>query len=202
MEDKDWKIRKLERQLAEARREVDSLRRGEDSRFRYETGQPRSAPGSYRYDQRTPAPEVKSGRMALIIGGSIAAVVAVAALLVFLIVTMLNSVDPDTTAQAEALLQAVVDQDGDRAYAMTYPGALSREEFDVGFAELCEVWRDGNGGNTFELKRTSWSANSSGGITRYTSVYRVSSGEARFVLELDRKASGETAGITRAYLTW
>lgn len=202
MEDKDWKIRKLERQLAEARREAESLRRGEDARFRYGTGQPRPAPGSYRYDQRTPQPKVRPGRIALIIGGSLAAVFLVAALLVLLIVTELNSVDPDTTAQAEALLQAVVNQDADRAFALTYPGTLSREEFDVGFAELCEVWRDGNGGDTFELKRTSWSANSSGGITRYTSVYRVSSGRARFVLELDRKASGETAGITRAYLTW
>lgn len=201
MEDKDRKIRKLERQLAEARREADSLRR-ENSRFRYGADQPQPASESYRYDQRTPPPKIKPGRIALIIGGSLAALVLLAALLVLLIFTALNSVDSDTTAQAEALLQAVVDQDADRAFALTYPGILSREEFDVGFAELCEVWRDGNGGDTFELKRTSWSMDSSGGITQYTSVYRVSSGQARFVLELDRKTSGETAGITRAYLTW
>lgn len=202
MEDKDWKIRKLERQLAEARREADSLRRREDSRFQYRADQPRPASGSYRYDPCTPPPKANPGRGALIIVGSLVAVILVAVLLIFLIVTILNSVDQDTTAQAEALLQTVVDQDADRAFALTYPDALSREEFDVGFAKLCEVWRDGNGGDTFELKRTSWSMNSSGGITQYASVYLVTSGKARFVLELDRKASGETTGITRAYLTW
>ena len=63
------------------------------------------------------------------------------------------------------------------------------------------MWRDGNGGGTFTLKRTSYSMNTQGGVTYCASVYRVSSGEARFFLEVDRKAVGETTGLVSARLS-
>ena len=187
MDEKDRKIRELERELAEARREADRVP---------------PVPGPYRYDQRpAPPPRAKPGRIALIIVGCLAVLAVVAAALVFFAFTMLNSVDRETTALSEELLQAVAEQDGERAYALFYPGALSREEFDQGFAELCAVWREGNGGGTFTLKRTSYSMNTRGGVTYCASVYRVSSGEARFFLEVDRKAMGETTGLVSARLS-
>lgn len=201
MDEKDRKIRELERELAEARREADRLR-PEESRFRYTPDRVPPVPGPYWYDQRpAPPPRAKPGRIALIIVGCLAVLAVVAAALVFFAFTMLNSVDRETTALSEELLQAVAEQDGDRAYALFYPGALSREEFDQGFAELCAVWREGNGGGTFTLKRTSYSMNTRGGVTYCASVYRVSSGEARFFLEVDRKAMGETTGLVSARLS-
>ncbi len=194
MDEKDRKIRELERELAEARREA--------GRYRYTPDRVPPVPGPYRYDQRpAPPPRAKPGRIALIIVGCLAVLAVVAAALVFFAFTMLNSVDRETTALSEELLQAVAEQDGERAYALFYPGALSREEFDQGFAELCAVWRDGNGGGTFTLKRTSYSMNTRGGVTYCASVYRVSSGEVRFFLEVDRKAVGETTGLVSARLS-
>ncbi len=194
MDEKDRKIRELERELAEARREA--------GRYRYTPDRVPPVPGPYRYDQRpAPPPRAKPGRIALIIVGCLAVLAVVAAALVFFAFTMLNSVDRETTALSEELLQAVAEQDGERAYALFYPGALSREEFDQGFAELCAVWREGNGGGTFTLKRTSYSMNTRGGVTYCASVYRVSSGEARFFLEVDRKAMGETTGLVSARLS-
>ena len=191
MDEKDRKIRELERELAEARREA--------GRYRYTPDRVPPVPGPYRYDQRpAPPPRAKPGRIALIIVGCLAVLAVVAAALVFFAFTML---DRETTALSEELLQAVAEQDGERAYALFYPGALSREEFDQGFAELCAVWRDGNGGGTFTLKRTSYSMNTRGGVTYCASVYRVSSGEVRFFLEVDRKAVGETTGLVSARLS-
>lgn len=198
MDERDQKIQELERQLEEARREADALRHGA-VRLPGEANPP--GPGAFRYEQRpAPPPKVKPGRVVLILLGSLTALAALAALLVFLVFTFMNLVDKETTVLAEELLQAVVEQDADRAYALTYPGTVSREGFDQGFAQLCAVWRDGSGGDAFTLRRTSYSMNSSGGVTHCASVYRVSSGEARFFLEVERKAIGETTGITEAWL--
>ena len=132
--------------------------------------------------------------------GCLAALAAVAAVLVFLLFTVMNTVEKETTAMAEVLLQAIVEQDADRAYALAYPGIASREKFDQDFAQMCAVWRDGGGGDVFTLRRTSYSMNSSGGVTHRISAYKVTSGQARFVLRLSRMALGETTGITAAQL--
>lgn len=198
MDERDEKIQKLERQLEEARQEADALRHGA-VRLSGEANPP--GRGAFRYEQRpAPPPRVRPGRVALIIVVCLAALAAVAAALVFLLFTVMNTVDRETTAMAEELLQTVVEQDADRAYALIYPGTVSREKFDQGFAQLCAVWREGNGGDTFALRRTGYSMNSSGGVTHCTSVYKVTSGQARFVLQLSRMALGETTGITEARL--
>lgn len=200
MDERDRKIQELERQLEETRREADALRRG-TPQFRYGEEPARPGPGGFRYHQQpAPPPKARPGRVALIIVGCLAALAAMAAALMFLIFTVTDMVDKETTAMAEELLQAVVEQDADRAYALIYPGSVSREEFDQDFARMCAVWREGNGGDTFALRRTSYSMNSSGGLTHCTSVYRVTSGQARFVLQLSRMAFGETTGINMAQL--
>ena len=97
MDEKDRKIRELERELAEARREADRLR-PEESRFRYTPDRVPPVPGPYWYDQRpAPPPRAKPGRIALIIVGCLAVLAVVAAALVFFAFTMLNSVDRETT---------------------------------------------------------------------------------------------------------
>lgn len=200
MDERDQKIQELERQLEETRREADALRRGAPQ-FCCGEEPDRPGPGGFRYQQQpAPPPKARPGRVALIVVVCLAALAAVAAAMVFLIFTVMNTVDKETTAMAEELLQAVVEQDADRAYALIYPGTVSREEFDRGFARLCAMWRDGNGGDTFALRRTSYSSNSSGGVTHCTSVYKVTSGQARFVLQLSRMALGDTTGITEAQL--
>lgn len=199
MDERDQKIRKLERQLEQSRQEADALRHGA-VRLPSEADPP--GPEAFRYQQRpAPPPKAKPGRIALILLGSLTALAALAALLVFLVFTFMNLIDKESTVLAEELLQAVVEQDADRAYALAYPGTVSREEFDQGFAQLCAVWRDGGGGDAFALRRTSYSMNSSGGVTHCVSVYRVTSGEARFFLQLSRTAIGETTGITGAQLS-
>ncbi len=182
MDERDQKIQELERQMEEMRQELDRLRLGAPQ-FRY--GQPPAPP-----------PKTRPLRVALIVAGGLAALAALTAALVLLAFTLMNAADGETTAMAEELLWAAADEDTDRAYALSYPGAMTRDEFDQEFAKLCATWRDGGGGDAFELKRTSWSMNSSGGVAEYASVYEVSSGSARFTLYLDRRAHGETTGIT------
>lgn len=199
MDERDQKIQELERQLEKVRQEVDTLKQA--ASFRDGPGRIRPERGTYRYDRRpAPPPKAKPGRIALIIVGCLAALAVLAAALVFLTFAILNSADKETTVLAEELIQAVVERDADRAYALVYPGTVSREEFDQGFAQLCAVWQEGGGGDAFALRRTSYSMNTSGGVTHCASVYRVSSGEARFFLEVKRKAIGETTGITKAWL--
>ena len=179
MDEKDQKIQEMEQQLVEMQREVDALKQG-------------AAP--YRYDDRK---RVKPWKIILTVVGILAAIVAVVLAVVF---AMMNH-DKESPAMAEEMLQAIVDQDADRAYALTYPGALEREEFDLGFAEMCAAWRAGGGGDTFELKRTSWSMNTSGGVTQYTSGYEVTSGEARFAFKLTRVKKGDGMGMISAQIS-
>lgn len=199
MDEKDQKIRDLERQIEGMRQEIDVLRRGGPQ---FQRGAWPQGAQAFPYGQRPPArPKARPLRVVLIVVGSLTAIVVFAAALVFLMFTLLNEADKETTTMAEELLQAIVDQDEDRAYALIYPRTLPREEFEPIFAELCATWRDGGGGSAFTLKRTSWSMNSSGGISHCSSVYWVSSGEARFFLEVERKAAGETTGLTGAQLS-
>lgn len=200
MDKKDQKIQELERKLEEMQREVDALKYGR-SQFQQGTEPSMPGTGTFRYERRAaPPPKARPLRIALIVVGGLTALAALAAALVFLAFTLMNKVDKETTAMAEEMLQAIVDQDTDRAYALTYPDALSRDEFEREFEKMCATWRAGGGGDSFQLKRTSWSMNSSGGVTEYTSVYEVASGETWFTFQLTRMAHGETMGITEARL--
>lgn len=200
MDEKDQKIQEMERELEGLRQEMDALKCG-SSQFRYETEPSRPGSGTFRYDQQPASPpKAKSGRIALIIAGCLAALAVLVTVLVLGVFTLINRVDRESAAMAEEMLWAVEGQDVDRAFALVYPGALARNEFDQGFEEMCAIWRDGGGSGSFELKRTSWSMNSSGGVTEYKSVYEVFSGQARFTFELVREVHGETTGMTQAWL--
>ena len=179
MDEKDQKIQELEQRLEEMRREADTLKQN-------------ASP--YRYDQRK---GLRPWKVVLIAVGIFAVIIAVVLAVVF---AMMNS-DKQSPAMAEEMLRAIAAQDPDRAYALTYPGALEREEFDRGFAEMCAAWRTGGGGDTFELKRTGWSMNISGGVTEYTSQYEVTSGGARFTFRLARAVQGDNMGMTWARIT-
>ena len=170
------KIQEMEQRLEEMQREVDTLKQNASL---------------YRYDNRK---QLKPWKIILIAVGILAALGAVVLTVVFV---MMNS-DKQSPAMAEEMLQAIAEQDPDRAYALTYPDALKREDFDRGFAEMCAAWRTGGGGGTFELKRASWSMNTSGGVTEYTSEYEVTSGEARFTFQLARAVQGDNMGMTWA----
>lgn len=201
MDEKNERIQELERQLEGLQQEVDTLKRG-TPRSRYGTGPDQPGPGGFRYHQHpAPPPKVRLGRIALIVVGCLAALAAVVAVLIFLITTLMNTMDKETTAMAEELLQAVVEQDADRAYALMYPGAVERETFDQGFAEMCETWRTAGGSDTFELKRTSLSINSSNGVTQYESGYKVTSGGARFSFTLTRVEQGDSTGMVGAQIS-
>ena len=140
---------------------------------------------------------IKLWKLALIVAGVIAALVAVVLAVVF---GMMNN-DKKSPAMAEELLQAIMAQDADRAYALTCPGALEREQFDQGFAEMCAAWRTAGGGDTFELKRTRWAMNTSNGVTQYVSGYEVTSGGARFSFTLTRVEQGDKAGVIGAKIS-
>lgn len=183
MDEKDRKIQGMERRLEEMQREVDTLKQGA-SPYQYDSG-------------RKP---LKPWKIILIVVGSLTALAALAAALVLLGFTLMNEADKETTTMAEEMLQAIVDQDVDRAYALTYPDAVGRDEFEREFEKMCATWRAGGGGDSFQLKRTSWSMNSSGGVTEYTSVYEVASGGTWFTFQLTRMAHGETTGMTGAQL--
>ncbi|MDE6281047.1 MAG: hypothetical protein K2M15_04550 [Oscillospiraceae bacterium] len=201
MDEKDQKIQEMERRLEEMQREMDALKYGR-SQFQQGAGPSMSGTGTFRYGQWAAPPPKKARplRIALIVVGSLTVLAALVAALVFLVFTLMNKVDKETTAMAEEMLQAIVDQDTDRAYALTYPDALRRDEFEREFEKMCATWRAGGGTDSFQLKRTSWSMNSSGGVTEYTSVYEVASGETWFTFQLTRVAHGETMGITEAQL--
>ena len=179
MDEKGQEIQEMEQRLEEMQREVDTLRQ---------------APSPYRYDNRK---RLKPWKIVLIAVGCIAALVAAVLAVVF---TLMNS-DKQSPAMAEQMMRAIVEQDADGAYALLYPGALDRETFDQGFGEMCAAWRAGGGGDAFELKRTSWSMNSSNGATQYTSGYEITSGEARFSFELTRVTRGDNGGITEAQIS-
>ena len=179
MDEKDQKIQEMEQRLEEMQREVDTLKQN-------------ASP--YRYDNRK---RLKPWKIILGVVGSLVILMAVVLIIVF---ALMNS-DKHSPAMAEQMIQAIVDQDADGAYALTYPGALNREEFDQGFAEMCAAWRTGGGSDTFELKRNSWSMNASGGAAQYTSGYEITSGEARFAFKLIRVAKGDSTGITGAQIS-
>ena len=179
MDEKDQKIEELEQRLEETQRELDAWKRN-------------AAPN--RYDNRK---QLKPWKFVLIVVG----VFAVFAAAVLAVVFALMNSDKQSPAMAEELLRAIIAQDSDRAYALIYPGKVDREEFDLGFAEMCAAWRTGGGGDTFELKRTGWSMNASGGVTQYTSQYEVTSGGARFTFRLTRAVKGDNAGMTGAQIS-
>ncbi|MBD5084420.1 MAG: DNA replication initiation control protein YabA [Clostridiales bacterium] len=179
MDEKDQKIQEMEQQLREMQREVDTLKQN-------------ASP--HRHDNRK---RLKPWKIILMAVGILVAIVVVLLVAVF---ALMNS-DKQSPAMAEQMIRAIVEQDADGAYAMTYPGALEREEFDQGFAEMCAAWRTGGGGDTFVLKRTSWSMNASGGATQYTSGYEVTSGEARFAFKLIRVTKGDNTGIIGAQIS-
>lgn len=179
MDEKDQKIKELEQRLEETQRELDAWKQNAVL---------------YRYDNRK---QLKPWKIVLIVVGLLAVFVAAVLAAVF---ALMNS-DKESPAMAEELLQAIVDQDSDRAYALTYPGVLEREEFDRAFAEMCETWRAGGGGDTFALKRVGWSMNASGGVTQYTSRFEVASGRARFTFQLVRAVQGDNMGVTWAQIS-
>ena len=200
MDEKDQKIQEMEQKLEEMQREMDALK-GRPRQFQYGEGVSKAGTGSFRYDQRpVPPPKVRSLRIALVVTGSLAALAAVVAVVLFLVFRLVNTGAKDSPAMAEQIIQAIVEEDADGAYALTYPGALDREGFDWGFAEMCAMWHAAGGGDTFELKRTSWSMNASGGITQYTSVYEVVSGEANFSFKLVRSSKGDSTWMTSAQI--
>lgn len=170
MDEREEKIREMERQLEGLQQEVDTLKRKK---------------------------RLKPWKVILIVAGCIAALVAVVLAVVF---GMMNS-DKESPAMAEELLWAIVEQDADRAYALTCPGALEREEFDQGFGEMCAAWLAAGGGDTFELKRTSWSMKASGGVTQYEAGYEVASGGARFSFKLTRVEQGDNTGMIGAKIS-
>lgn len=179
MDEKDQKIQELEQRLEETQRELDAWKL--------------NAP-PYRYDNRK---QLKPWKFVLIVWGVFAVFAAAVLAVVF---AVMNS-DKQSPAMAEEMLRAIIAQDSDRAYALLYPGLLDREEFDQGFAEMCAAWRTGGGGDTFELKRTGWSMNASGGVTQYTSQYKVASGGARFTFKLVRAVQGDNMGVTWAHIS-
>ncbi|MBD5117994.1 MAG: hypothetical protein HDT37_02620 [Clostridiales bacterium] len=179
MNEKDQKIQEMEQQIEEMQQTIDMLKQG-------------ATP--YRHDSRK---RLKPWKIILMVVGVIVAIVVVA---LAAVLALMNS-DKESPAMAEQMIQAIVEQDADRAYALTYPGALEREEFDQGFSEMCAAWRIGGGGDAFELKRTSWSMNASGGATEYTSKYEITSGEARFSFQLTRVVKGDNRGMTGAQIS-
>lgn len=199
MDEKDRKIRELEQKIKEMQREMDTLRR-EASQLPHGAWPSRPGMETFRYDRRpAPPPKAQPLRIILIVAGSLTALVTAVAVMLLLAFALMNTVDKESTALAEEMLQAIVDEDADWAYALTYPGTLKRDEFGPEFEEMCAIWRSG-GGDSFQLKRTSWSMNFSGGVTEYVSIYEVASGEARFTFTLTRLARGETTGIAGAQL--
>ena len=133
----------------------------------------------------------KGWKTALIVVGVIAAVIVASALV---LLGMMNA-DKESPAMAEKVLQAIVDGDGDAAYALMYPGLMEREDFVPEFDQICQVWEESGGGDTFSMKRRGWGVSRKNGVSQYTANYEVTSGNITFDMELVRAEQGDTAGM-------
>lgn len=103
--------------------------------------------------------------------------------------------DKESPAIAEAMLQAMLEQDVESAYALLYPGAIDREECSAALGSMYAYWFEHGGGDTFTLKRVSWSMNTNPASSRYETEFLVRSGDASFDLHLVRVVQGESAGV-------
>lgn len=133
----------------------------------------------------------KGWKTVLIVVGAIAAVIVASALV---LLGMMNA-DKESPAMAEKVLQAIVDGDGDAAYALMYPGLMEREDFVPEFDQICQVWEESGGGDTFSMKRQGWGVSRKNGVSQYTANYEVTSGNITFDMELVRAEQGDTAGM-------
>lgn len=133
----------------------------------------------------------KGWKTALIVVGAIVAVIVA---LTLVLLGMMNA-DKESPAMVEKVLQAIVDGDGDAAYELMYPGLIEREEFAEGFDQVCQVWKESGGGDTFSMKRQGWGVSRENGVSQYTVKYEVTSGNITFDMELVRAEQGDTAGM-------
>ena len=117
-----------------------------------------------------------------------------ALIVVGVLLGMMNA-DKESPAMAEKVLQAIVDGDGDAAYALMYPGLMEREDFVPEFDQICQVWEESGGGDTFSMKRQGWGVSRKNGVSQYTANYEVTSGNITFDMELVRAEQGDTAGM-------
>lgn len=138
----------------------------------------------------------KPWKVVLIILGSVAVLFAV----LFGVLFAMIAGDKESPAMAEQVIQAMIDQDTDRAYALTFPGVISQESFAQGFESMCQVWTSQGGGETFQMRRTRWAMESSGGVTQYTTEYIVTSGRGQFQFTLVRMVQGDEAGMVSAQI--
>lgn len=180
MELEEW-----DRQMAERERKLERLERDIEGPERG-SGRPKGPERGKR----------KGRRIIVMIALAVLALCAV----VFTVVFGLMAADRGSPAMAEEVIQAVIDQDVRSAYGLMYPGAVSRADFSSGFSDMCRVWTSQGGGDTFELRRTSWSMDSSNGFTKYTTRFTVISGGARFEFTLIRAEGDGGAGMVWAQL--
>ena len=101
---------------------------------------------------------------------------------------------------AEQVVQAIIDQDMDKAYDLVFPGAITQKEFAQGFEEMCQVWTSQGAGKTFELERKQWHLEAKDGMKKYTTGYIVTSGEAQLRFSLVRVVWDGQEGMTGAQL--
>ncbi len=99
---------------------------------------------------------------------------------------------------AEQVIRAVSQGDEAGAYALMFPNTLGPEGFQVGFEEMCRIWEEQGGGENFTIEMTGWQSGTQGGMKRYSSTYRVTSGEAEFSFQLVRGEQGEQSGMLTA----
>jgi len=138
----------------------------------------------------------KGWKTVLIVIGVILAIMAVITAVLF---AMMNG-DKESPAMAEQVVQAIIEGDGDAAYELMYPGLMERKEFQAGFVQLCQLWRESGGGDTFTLKRQGWALQWKNGVKQYTTNFEVTSGDAVFDFELVRAVQGDTAGMLGAHM--
>ena len=108
--------------------------------------------------------------------------------------------DKESPAMAEQVVQAIIDQDMDKAYDLVFPGAITQKEFAQGFEEMCQVWTSQGAGKTFELERKQWHLEAKDGMKKYTTGYIVTSGEAQLRFSLVRVVWDGQEGMTGAQL--
>lgn len=107
--------------------------------------------------------------------------------------------DTLSPVMAEQVVRAVSQGDEEGAYALMFPDTLGPEGFHVGFEEMCRIWTEQGGGETFTMELTGWQSGAGqGGMKRYSSTYRVTSGEAEFTFQLIRGEQGEQSGMLTA----
>ena len=139
----------------------------------------------------------KFWRTILIVLAAVVAVFAVVAAILFVMAER----DKESPAMAQEFLQAVVQEDSGRAYALMYPGLQSEEDFAAGFEEICALWKTYGGGADFQLKRTGWHLEAERGVRQYTVEYEVTSGETLFRFRLLRAEQENLSGMVGANLS-